>query len=232
MPAYIVARFNLKISLVYKGLLLGTGPIVDPCFEGRLSIPLHNLTHNNYTLLGGDTLIAMEFTKTSPNIVWDDTMGGDEQARAKFFSDGKTSKRDVYYYINNALLGNKSNDIVNASVRYSTFKKGLKSSQKWDRGIIIGSIIAFGILILSLLLPVFTAFKDIQKDRIEYQERQYRLEQHIAILEQKLSGIIDTSAGSETRLPDNIAGLETADDKLNHQHEKLINGIGENNSGD
>jgi deoxycytidine triphosphate deaminase len=212
MPAYIVARFNLKINLVYKGLLLGTGPIIDPCFEGRLSIPLHNLTHNSYTFFGGDRLIAMEFTKTSQNIVWDQTRTDDEQAKSKYFSGGNTYKRDVYYYINNALLGNKSNDIVNASVRYSTFVKGLKSSQKWDRTIIIGSITAFIILIVSLLVPISTAFKDIQKDRIEYQERQYRLERHIATLEQKISGITNTSAGIEsgTKPRDNIVDSESA----------------------
>lgn len=63
IPDYIVARFNLKIKHVYKGLLLGTGPIVDPGFQGKLSIPLHNLTTNDYTFRGGDPLISMEFTK-------------------------------------------------------------------------------------------------------------------------------------------------------------------------
>src|SRR5436190_7515718 len=29
LPYYIAARFNLKIKNVYRGLLLGTGPIVD-----------------------------------------------------------------------------------------------------------------------------------------------------------------------------------------------------------
>ena len=47
IPDYIALRFNLKISHIYKGLLLGTGPLVDPGFVGRLSIPLHNLTANN-----------------------------------------------------------------------------------------------------------------------------------------------------------------------------------------
>src|SRR6202022_1847248 len=36
LPHYIAARFNLMIDLVYKGLLLGTGPQVDPGFQGVL----------------------------------------------------------------------------------------------------------------------------------------------------------------------------------------------------
>jgi len=67
---YIALRFNLKINHVYKGLLLGTGPLVDPGFNGKLSIPVHNLTTNFYTFRGGDELIWMEFTKLSPNERW------------------------------------------------------------------------------------------------------------------------------------------------------------------
>lgn len=70
IPDYIALRFNLKIANVYRGLLLGTGPLVDPGFKGRLSIPLHNLTTNNYTFRGGEGIIWMEFTKVSPNKRW------------------------------------------------------------------------------------------------------------------------------------------------------------------
>jgi deoxycytidine triphosphate deaminase len=65
IPDYIALRFNLKIKHVYRGLLLGTGPLVDPGFCGKLFIPLHNLTDTDYFLRGGDGLIWMEFTKVS-----------------------------------------------------------------------------------------------------------------------------------------------------------------------
>lgn len=70
IPDYIALRFNLKIDHVYKGLLVGTGPLVDPGFVGKLYLPLHNLTANTYTLTGGEPIIWMEFTKLSPNKVW------------------------------------------------------------------------------------------------------------------------------------------------------------------
>ena len=50
---------------MHRGLLLGTGPLVDPGFHGRLLIPLHNLTSDEYTIRGDEGLIWMEFTKTS-----------------------------------------------------------------------------------------------------------------------------------------------------------------------
>jgi deoxycytidine triphosphate deaminase len=70
LPDYIALRFNLKITHVHAGLLLGTGPLIDPGFVGRLLIPLHNLTAEDYTLCGGDGLIWVEFTKLSPNVRW------------------------------------------------------------------------------------------------------------------------------------------------------------------
>lgn len=70
VPEYMVLRFNLSVSNAYKGLLLGTGPIVDPGFEGNLFIPLHNLTGNEYVIKKGAPLIRVEFTKLSRHIEW------------------------------------------------------------------------------------------------------------------------------------------------------------------
>lgn len=65
LPIYIAARFNLHIRHVYKGLLLGTGPLVDPGYRGFLNIPIHNLTDEDYFIKKGDPIIWMEFTKLS-----------------------------------------------------------------------------------------------------------------------------------------------------------------------
>jgi deoxycytidine triphosphate deaminase len=65
IPEYLILRFNLKVQHVYKGLLLGTGPIVDPGFQGNLYIPLHNLTSNEYVIKPNAPLICVEFTKLS-----------------------------------------------------------------------------------------------------------------------------------------------------------------------
>lgn len=63
LPNYMALRFNLRITHVHRGLLLGTGPLVDPGFCGELLIPLHNLTSDDYVMRGG--VIWIEFTKTS-----------------------------------------------------------------------------------------------------------------------------------------------------------------------
>ena len=70
LPEYIAARFNLRIREVHKGILLGTGPLIDPGFGGRIFVPLHNLTDTDYVLTGGDGIIWVEFTKVSRNEYW------------------------------------------------------------------------------------------------------------------------------------------------------------------
>ena len=65
LPNFIAVRFNLHIRHVHRGLLLGTGPLVDPGYCGKLCIPLHNLTNKDYPIPRNEGLIWMEFTKTS-----------------------------------------------------------------------------------------------------------------------------------------------------------------------
>jgi hypothetical protein len=65
LPKYIALRFNLSIRHVHRGLLLGTGPLVDPGFDGELLIPIHNLTSRDHFIAIDHHLVWMEFTKTT-----------------------------------------------------------------------------------------------------------------------------------------------------------------------
>ncbi len=66
VPNFLALRFNLHIRLVHRGLLLGTGPLVDPGFAGRLTIPVHNLTSQSVIIKGSEGFIWVEVTKISP----------------------------------------------------------------------------------------------------------------------------------------------------------------------
>lgn len=68
LPEYIGLRFNLQIRHVHRGLLLGTGPLIDPGYWGKLCIPLHNLTSKDYLIPLTEGLIWIEFTKTTSNL--------------------------------------------------------------------------------------------------------------------------------------------------------------------
>ena len=68
LPDYIAIRFNLRIKHVHRGLLLGTGPLVDPGYQGDILIPLHNLTSDPHRIRGNEGLIWVEFTKTAARV--------------------------------------------------------------------------------------------------------------------------------------------------------------------
>jgi len=65
LPYYIIARFNLRVNWVYNGILLGTGPQVDPGFSGYLSCPLYNLTDKDIMIRRGEEFATIDFEKTT-----------------------------------------------------------------------------------------------------------------------------------------------------------------------
>ena len=128
IPEYIAFRFNLKITHIYRGILLGTGPLVDPGFTGKLSIPLHNLTTNDYTLVGGEPLIWMEFTKLSWRREWQPSseMISSVQRKGKFyeFPPRKKNFGDVEDYLRKAdphrSIRSSISDVLHSAVKAAT----------------------------------------------------------------------------------------------------------------
>jgi deoxycytidine triphosphate deaminase len=94
LPNYIAVRFNLRITHVHRGLLLGTGPLVDPGFDGELLIPIHNLTSDTYVIRADEGLIWIEFTKTSRDYAT--VPQGDP--RFKGLESYKTNREPEYYF--------------------------------------------------------------------------------------------------------------------------------------
>lgn len=94
LPHYLAIRFNLTISMVHRGLLLGTGPLVDPGFEGNLLIPLHNLTSSVLPLNKGMSFIWVEITKVSPYPPLD----GAHQNKLVEFPKDKKNRKPLKYF--------------------------------------------------------------------------------------------------------------------------------------
>jgi hypothetical protein len=105
IPNYLAARFNLTIREIHRGLLVGTGPLVDPGFDGQLLMPLHNLTANDYRVKCGEPLIWVEFTKLSNNPAWGG--GGPEPREAGLaeFPDRKRKRKTAAAYLGHANEG-------------------------------------------------------------------------------------------------------------------------------
>jgi len=171
LPNYMAVRFNLHIDLVHKGLLLGTGPLVDPGFLGHLMVPLHNLTTNDYVLAVGEEFIWAEFTKTSAAQRWART-GVKRPPRSGELKEFPERKLDqtLADYINKArqanpdLLPGKSyanlqnaipEAIAEASKRAAKAKASAvkaKSNTTWIRNIGLGAILAALVGVISIYI--------------------------------------------------------------------------------
>jgi deoxycytidine triphosphate deaminase len=196
MPDYIAARFNLTIREIYRGILVGTGPLVDPGFVGQIYLPLHNLTCNQYRLIGGEPVAWMEFTKISPNAHWaeHDTKG--RLAPYVPFPERKQRRRTVHDYLDRAsptpVMSSISTSIDKAQRSAEKSQKAAETSkQAVDRTrfrITIASVIGVGTLILALLaiyLQVVSTVHDENSSNSSLTRQVDRLEREVALLERR-----------------------------------------------
>jgi deoxycytidine triphosphate deaminase len=150
LPFYIVARFNLRVNWVYAGILLGTGPQVDPGFSGQLSCPLYNLTNVDIMIKRGEDFATIDFEKTTTLLK--NHPGPEEKKkvidRAKdkeLLSIGATEKWSFYKLPRMKPLNwRKPYKIVSSLIQ-------MKQEVDTWRKLGIGSLIAFFGLTLSLL---------------------------------------------------------------------------------
>jgi len=170
IPDYIALRFNLKIKHIYKGLLLGTGPLVDPGFVGRLSIPLHNLTANPYWFKKGDKLIQLEFTKLSNYKGWKYNAPEKDIVEGPYIENEILSDRTVEEYIDNAIKDNRSINSVRSSIP-DAIEEGRKNieeakisadkAEKTVHKLTFGGAIGVGITLLATIISLYLLFHDV-----------------------------------------------------------------------
>jgi deoxycytidine triphosphate deaminase len=120
LPDYIAIRFNLRITHVHRGLLLGTGPLVDPGFAGDILIPLHNLTSESYRIPGDEGLIWIEFTKTVAGV----TKADPAYLRRGIFRsmEARKTDRSVDYYFQRANGGRPIRSSIPEAVKNAATK--------------------------------------------------------------------------------------------------------------
>lgn len=197
IPLYMVLRFNLKVPHVYKGLLLGTGPIVDPGFIGRLYIPLHNLTLNKYNINKGAELISVEFTKLSMRKDWL-SLSKTDVSLVKRLNFSKLPKniqknikadREIFEYLVTSLQGDKlfHKEPIEALSVGSSLEKNVRVLENLDEKVneslnnvkaiknrataeVILAILGILITVIAIIVPISQAFDAIHKERVEYRD--------------------------------------------------------------
>jgi len=191
LPEYIALRFNLKIKNVYRGLLLGTGPLVDPGFKGRLPIPLHNLTTNDYTFRGGEDIIYFEFTKLSPNDRWNKNkeLIRREGEYVQFEERKIIERQSIIDYTLHAASGKPIRSSIPESVRIANemAKKAAKSSEDSKNTteklskkttlinfLSLGAIVIAAVSLIATIISINNAtneyIRNVQRDTIRIRE--------------------------------------------------------------
>ena len=166
LPNFIALRFNLQIRHVHRGLLLGTGPLVDPGFWGKLCIPLHNLTDEDYSIPKSEGLIWIEFTKTSG----DGTGGRDALNRDS--SDGHWNTRKFISKAAGPIDGLGKTVAIRSSIpgiaaeaekRAVDAAKSAKRAQRWIFGVGLTGILAILVAVAGLGYTFYTSVQSANK---------------------------------------------------------------------
>ena len=65
LPRFLIARWNLSVSMVYRGLLWVGALQVDPGWVGYLPCPLYNLSNAQVEIKAGERLFTIDFVRTT-----------------------------------------------------------------------------------------------------------------------------------------------------------------------
>ncbi len=186
LPDYIALRFNLRIKHVHRGLLLGTGPLVDPGFVGRLLIPLHNLTSKDYTIKGGEGLIWVEFTKLSGHNHWDSSARQPARDYVHFPPDKRDRTPQQYF--------NQASDDGTPAV--SSIPGEISSVSKQIKRLTWGGVITGLVFLGGLLVPTWSLISNAGKNVVDsgqvlskYQIAVDDLKARVETLETKLASL-------------------------------------------
>ena len=222
LPQYIALRFNLQIRHVHRGLLLGTGPLVDPGYWGKLCIPLHNLTDEDYAIPLTDGLIWVEFTKTTSDSA---------EGRVPLESEGK-EHFDVLKFLRKASQpfdNNKPRVGIRSSIA-SAFEKANKNANQaiktanFTRTYIagLGSLAMVGIVIA--VVAFLSNF--VQGTYEQVDETRKDVKKELSAQNAMMDGLrlsVEKSSTRDENLETKVQALEAENSTLRSSYEGMLN---------
>ncbi len=193
LPQYIAVRFNLHIRHVHRGILLGTGPIVDPGFVGPLLIPLHNLTANDYDIIGGDPFLWVEFTKLTRHEYWTRPPSSIADPPPKDLVVFRSRKQGLkaHQYLDKAGVG--TTGVVSAfkgelySLRKSTLaaEESAKDASTYTRNLTLAGGVGVIVAVAALVFAAYELFQNNAEMATGIHDRLDRIERQIGLLPPK-----------------------------------------------
>ena len=177
LPNYVAMRFNLRITHVHRGLLLGTGPLVDPGYHGCLLIPLHNLTAEPYTIRTNEGLIWAEFTKTSRERQGDRTENISSIDAAFFATEGYKTDRPIEYYFQKASGNRPIESSIPDAIRTARDEAGKAKRDARDAKRANQFFAGLGLLtVLGLIVSLYSFIQTAHNNQMTAGERALRAE--------------------------------------------------------
>ncbi|AZO10563.1 hypothetical protein EJ074_16565 [Mesorhizobium sp. M3A.F.Ca.ET.080.04.2.1] len=209
MPSYIAARFNLLIRDVYRGLLVGTGPLVDPGFDGRLSIPIHNFTTQPYDITAGEGIVYFEFTKLSwqnPAKAPDEISWLPDPVNCQPpFPASKNKRKSLDNYLAEATGNGPPQHAIELSIAE------MRKQAEWTRNVLNIATVAGAIGVAGLVITCWQLFAGAQQfaadAQTELRGSRYQLAQDVQVLKDRVADLkrqLDASMGAN-RSPANAA---------------------------
>jgi deoxycytidine triphosphate deaminase len=189
LPYYIIARFNLRVNWVYDGVLLGTGPQVDPGFTGYLSCPLYNLTNADITIKHAQNFATIDFEKTTSLLA---NMSLEEKTK---LIDGALDKRlapvgdQLYSFYRASAL--KPLEHRKAHRMVSSLIEMREEVRTWRR-LGIGSALAFFGLTLSLLAfgsNIYRQNNEVVRQNTDFSREMNERKNELEAAKQKISAL-------------------------------------------
>jgi deoxycytidine triphosphate deaminase len=198
LPDYVAARFNLTIPQIYRGLLVGTGPLVDPGFTGRIHLPLHNLTANDYDVVAGEPFVWMEFTKLSSNARWNRSVRDAPKRTGSYrpFPPRKSKRVTISDYLKDGRPVTSSIPQLVGKAQESAHKAEGGARRARNTSVAVSIVAGLGVFIgiAAMLVTVWQGNQDADRERDQ-------LRQEITTLQQTVDRLTGSQGGSATPAP-------------------------------
>jgi deoxycytidine triphosphate deaminase len=204
LPYYIALHLSLRATHVHRGLLMGTGPMVDPGFSGRVLIPLHNPTAVDYDLDTTQALVWAEFTKTTFAF-----RPAEKEASAKRYFPGFPPAKlnlSADAYLRRANAGNPIRNALPVAV--ADAQSTARKSALWARSLAAGAlagivlaVVAFATLIYVYLNSLNGLVQSAQANAQAVNARMDALAGEMSQIDRKLA---ETSNAVEQRVADEL----------------------------
>ncbi len=228
LPDYIALRFNLQIHHVHRGLLLGTGPLVDPGFNGTLMIPIHNLTENDYIVDKNEGLICVEFTKLSENDAWNNESSNYTRAGEYKSNPGKKNNKSFLNYVDMHVPQGKVRSTLSATLadarkELDAARKELGKVKTAFNVLSIGGAIGVVVLIFSTYSLISDANKYVADAKNTYLDELNNTPNRILldVNKEEMAKVYDTLNDYEVLQGANKKQLQSIQDQLRSLNAKL-----------